>query len=302
MLNIREYVRAESLEQAWELNQKKSSRVLGGMLWLKMSSRPVGTAIDLSGLGLDQIEEKDEEFRIGCMVTLRELELHAGLNRYACGAVRECLRSIVGVQFRNLATVGGSIFGRFGFSDVMTLFLALDTKVELYRRGIVDLEDFAGEKKDRDILVRLIVKKRPQRTVYLSQRNTRTDFPVLACAASLEEKAASQAGRPGVRLVFGARPQIAVARQTDAETAELLRSGELTEQEAAACMERMAEQVPVGSNMRAGAEYRSHLVRVLGRRALMALQAMTAEQRQGGGLPAQGRNRAEEKTGKEAEA
>lgn len=43
------------------------------------------------------------------------------------GAVRESLRHIVGVQFRNLATVGGSIFGRFGFSDVLTMFLALDS-------------------------------------------------------------------------------------------------------------------------------------------------------------------------------
>ena len=33
---IREYKRAESLEEAWQLNQKKSNRVLGGMVWLKM--------------------------------------------------------------------------------------------------------------------------------------------------------------------------------------------------------------------------------------------------------------------------
>ena len=28
---IREYKRAESLEEAWQLNQKKSNRVLGGL-------------------------------------------------------------------------------------------------------------------------------------------------------------------------------------------------------------------------------------------------------------------------------
>ena len=31
---IREYKKAESLEEAWQLNQKKSNRVLGGMGWL----------------------------------------------------------------------------------------------------------------------------------------------------------------------------------------------------------------------------------------------------------------------------
>lgn len=50
---IREYKRAESLEEAWQLNQKKSNRVLGGMVWLKMGKMQIGMAIDLSGLGLD---------------------------------------------------------------------------------------------------------------------------------------------------------------------------------------------------------------------------------------------------------
>ena len=51
-----QYVRAESLEEAYGLYQKKNNFVLGGMLWLKMRKRPFGTAIDLSDLGLDQIE------------------------------------------------------------------------------------------------------------------------------------------------------------------------------------------------------------------------------------------------------
>ena len=125
MIKIKDYIRAGSLEEAYELNQKRSACILGGMLWTKMGERQVQTAIDLSGLGLDQIEESEEEFSIGCMVTLRQMEEHEGLNAYTDGAARESVRSIVGVQFRNLATVGGSIFGRFGFSDVLTLFLAL---------------------------------------------------------------------------------------------------------------------------------------------------------------------------------
>lgn len=67
MMTIREYKRAESLEEAWQLNQKKNNRVLGGMIWLKMEKLNVGTAIDLSGLGLDTVEETDEGFSIGAM-------------------------------------------------------------------------------------------------------------------------------------------------------------------------------------------------------------------------------------------
>ena len=141
MLEIREYRKVRSLEEAWELNQKRGNRVIGGMMWLRMSRGKCGIAVDLSGLGLNRIEETEDSFSIGCMVTLRQLECHKGLNEYADGAVREAVRNIVGVQFRNLATVGGSIWGRYGFSDVLSIFLALDTEVELYRGGRMPLPE-----------------------------------------------------------------------------------------------------------------------------------------------------------------
>ena len=159
MVTIQNYVRAKSLEEAYELNQKKGNCILGGMLWTKMQNRMIQTAIDLCDLGLNEIEETEEEFSIGAMVSLRQLETDAGLNAYTQGAVRDAVKDIVGVQFRNLATVGGSIWGRFGFSDVLTVFLAMDTEVELFQGGRIPLKDFAEKKQDRDILVRLIVKK-----------------------------------------------------------------------------------------------------------------------------------------------
>ena len=80
MITIQNYVQAESLDEAWQLNQKRNARVLGGMLWLKMGQNPVGTAIDLCKLGLDTIEEEESSFSIGAMVTLRALEKHPSLN------------------------------------------------------------------------------------------------------------------------------------------------------------------------------------------------------------------------------
>ena len=35
MMTIREYKQAESLEEAWQLNQKKANRVLGGIFVLE---------------------------------------------------------------------------------------------------------------------------------------------------------------------------------------------------------------------------------------------------------------------------
>ena len=53
MIKIKNYKKVENLEEAWELNQKRTNRIIGGMLWVKMSDANVQTAIDLSGLGLD---------------------------------------------------------------------------------------------------------------------------------------------------------------------------------------------------------------------------------------------------------
>lgn len=264
MLKIREYVKVKDLEEAYQMNQKKSACVLGGMVWLKMGNRNVGTAIDLSGLSLDTIEEREDEFRIGAMTSLRALETHKGLDAYTGGAVKESLRHIVGVQFRNCATVGGSIFGRFGFSDVLTMFLVMDSYVELYKGGVVPMEEFAKSKRDRDILVRIIVKKKPGSMAYLSQRNSSTDFPVLACAAALYEDGSS-------RIAVGACPSRAKLIEDPEGLLKGFLSMDVQEQEKAALdfAAHAQEHVVTGSNMRASKEYRSHLVKVLVKRALL---------------------------------
>jgi len=259
MMTIKNYVRAQSLQQAYELNQNKRNRVIGGMLWLKMSNASVNTAIDLSDLGLDTIEENDSAFSIGAMVTLRQLEKHAGLSAYTQGAMAKAVQDIVGVQFRNLATIGGSIWSRFGFSDVLTVFLSMDAWVELYKGGVMPLEHFAQMKYDSDILLRLIVKKTPGRFVYTAMRNQRTDFPVIACAVS------NIGGE--YRAVIGARPGRAmIVRDEQKLLADGIRS-----QSAAAFARYAADHTPTGSNSRASAEYRSHLVRVLVGRCLTEL-------------------------------
>ena len=272
MFYYNQYVRAQSLDEAYELYQKKPNFVLGGMLWLKMKNKTLGTAIDLCDLGLDQIDEDENEFRIGAYATLRQIETHEALNAYTHGAIAESVRHIVGVQFRNVATVGGSIWGRFGFSDVMTIFRALGAKVQLHKAGIMDLDEFAAlPRTTRDVLVSVIVPKNAKGIVYLSQRNQSTDFPVLTCAV------ANRSGR--YVAVIGASPYMAepvwdedgiLNGITGAETAgnaALTENSENNEK-----IEKfagyVAENIRFGSNIRAGAEYREMICKVLTRRAV----------------------------------
>ncbi len=255
MITFSNYVQAESLDEAYQLNQKKGNAVIGGMLWMKMQKKRYNTIIDLSKLNLNTIEETDEEFKIGCMVTLRDIEQHKSFNEYTCGAARESVRHIVGVQFRNVATVGGSIFGRYGFSDVLTLFMALDCCVELYKGGIVPIAEFANMKYDRDILIRLIVKKKPIKISYKSMRNTKTDFPTLTCAVSKYDGV--------MRAVIGARPMKAVV----VEDKENIFGTCGYDEACSKFAEYVCGNVTTGSNLRAGAEYRKQLVKVLVERA-----------------------------------
>lgn len=239
MLKFRKLACPETIEEAWKLNQSRANCVLGGTGWLKMGDRPWNTAIDLGKLGLDTIEETAQEFRIGAMVTLRQLEQHKGLNDYTNGAVFDCVKHIVGTQFRNCATVGGTFWSRFGFSDVLTCFMVLDASVVLAHAGEIALPEFAAGNFDGDVLTHVVVKKTPVSVAYDSFRNADTDIPVLAVAVARTPE--------GYRAAVGARPARAELVTADTED-------ELKEK---------VQGLTYGSNTRASGEYRAALADTL---------------------------------------
>ena len=252
-----DYVKVTSLAEAYELCQKRSSLVVGGMVWLKMTNVTKRMVIDLSGLGLDRIEENEEDFSIGAMCSLRQLETHEGLNTYFGGIFKECTRHIVGVQMRNCATVGGSVYARFGFSDILTCLLALDAYVELYHGGMVPIKEFAARpvhRDDRDILVRVVIKKDGRKAAYISQRNSSTDFPLLAvCAANLGNQ---------WFVSIGARPAKAALAEFTEDNFDTIK--EMAKQ--------AADAVSYGDNTRGSGQYRHSLAVVYVRRLMERLK------------------------------
>lgn len=250
MATYNNYVMARTLEEAYALNQKQSSVIVAGNMWLRMCGMRRQTAIDLSLLGLDAIEEAEDAFLIGAMTPLRALETHEGLNRETGGAYASALSPIVGTQFRNTATIGGSVYSRFGFSDVSALLLSMGAQVVLYHRGAVPMDIYQREAWDRDIITHIRVPKGVRAGV-ASVRLSKTDIPTLVCAAAGTDE--------GVRLVIGARPARAVvAAEGVAPGAPL------------SAFERIADSVAFGGNLRAGAEYRRKIAPVLMQRAARA--------------------------------
>lgn len=252
-MHIAQYIKAQDLESAWELNQKKGSVIIGGGCWLRLSrQRMYRQVIDIAGLGLDTIEETDAAIRIGAMTTLRQVELSQVLAQYTQGAFREAVRHIVGTQFRNMATMGGSVCGRFGFSDILTLLMALQAEVELYKQGRVSIAEFADEGAGQDIVTHIIIPKTVRHTAYASLRLNATDFPIIACAVSCTDTM--------VYTAIGARPMRANV-QSIARTDVLAKGLEET-------AHVVARGVSYGTNTRGSAAYRQDMATVLCRRLL----------------------------------
>ncbi|PHR25221.1 MAG: 4-hydroxybenzoyl-CoA reductase [Desulfotalea sp.] len=234
------------------------SVVLGGCGYLRLGSRKIRTAIDLARLGLDKIVETADTVEIGAMVTLRDVETDALTVGLAGGVLAKSVENIVGVQLRKCVTLGGSVAGRYPFSDPITALMAVDAELLFHGRGVISLQDYLEGKWGRDILVKIIVPKRQWIAAFTSVRKSVTDYAVLNCAVS-------KSGQD-YRVVVGSRPSRAL-RVTTAEN--FLRENGLTKKSAVRAGELAAESLQFGDNPRGSGEYRKKICPVLVKRALL---------------------------------
>lgn len=263
MFTLMELVQPTSLEEAYEiLTKRKNNVVIGGSAFLRMGKKRIGTGIDLSALNLNLIEESSDYIEIGAMTTLRDLEVNPILNKYFDGVLPKSVRDIIGIQFRNVVTVGGSVFSRYGFSDLIVGLLALETEVELYNGGRMLLEEFLNKNYEKDILVKLYIKKNNANAVYKCMRNSRSDYPILNISVSKTDN--------NFKICVGARPQRATVAY---KASEFLSNNELNEENIIKASEIASEELVFGSNMRASKEYRKAVCKSLVKNALMEVSS-----------------------------
>lgn len=255
MYRVREYACPESIEECARLYKgNKRSRLIGGNLFLRMTSIEIPLAIDLSGCGMDYITENaDGTIRIGAMCSLRSLEMSPLLQGYKSGIVSRSVGEIIGVQFRNLATAGASVASKYGFSDIITPLLACGARVRLFEQGELPLENFLQQPRTRDILTEILLPKTDGKGAFCNFRSSTGDFSILNVAAV----------RYGStwRLAVGARPQCAALATHAME--------QLAQGVSPALAAQMAtDELTFAGNMRASAEYRKTLCTVLCTRVL----------------------------------
>jgi CO/xanthine dehydrogenase FAD-binding subunit len=259
MFTVIDLIQPETLEEAYSiLTSKKNNTVLGGCAFLRMGSKRIGTAVELSKLNLNYISDDEKYIEIGASTSLRELETNILTKTYFNGVLGQAIRDIIGVQFRNVVTIGATVFSKYGFSDLITALLALDTEVELYKGGRMSLEEFLARPYEKDILVKVFIKKSERKAIYDSFRNSSTDYPILNVTVSKLES--------DWKITVGARPSTA---RIAAKASQLLCEGEFSEALAEKASSIAAEELNFGSNMRGSSEYRKALCKVLVKRTIM---------------------------------
>ena len=256
---IGRYERPTTMEEAAALVFGEGGVPLGGGVWTNHATRALGLAVDLSLLGIDGIVDSGDEVTIGAMATIRSLEISPLLER-AFGAVfARATEHIVGVQLRNQVTLGGSVAGKYGFSDLVTLLAALGAQLVFHDGTRTGIADFLLAPRDGPFLLAGIAVRKGQTAAFQSLRIAANDFPVLNACAAFDGAS--------WKLAVGSRP--AAARLCPA-AASLLGNDPAPDPGAAGRSgAQAAAELSFGDDLRAKADYRRTICPVLLERAIL---------------------------------
>lgn len=227
-MKIKELIRPKTVDEAYHLLQSNhKSKLLAGGLFLRLQKSEIPLVIDLSLLDLSYIKDHENGYEIGAMTSLRTLE-KSDLPQ----GIIEAVGQISGVGVRNLATIGGSICGRYPFSDINVALQAMKAVLHFHHRGHMAIDDFLNKGlKEKDILLSVIIPKvGKSSTKYF--KKVYTDFSVVNISYADN------------CLVIGARPGRGIAIEGPIHLDDLM-------------------TIPFASDYRASGEYRQALARAL---------------------------------------
>ncbi len=180
------------------------------------------------------------------------------------------------VQIRNMATLGGNLANGSPAADTATPLLALDSKVVLAdargRRKIPLAAFYSGSRKTKTLIVEVAIPVPPRGARWSFQKLGRTedDISLVNAAAGLQLDSKGRA--KWVRIALGAVAPTPI-RAVNAE--KLLVGRKVDEATLAEVCDEVAREVRPITDVRASAEYRREMCRVLVGRALQECAAGT---------------------------
>jgi aerobic carbon-monoxide dehydrogenase medium subunit len=252
-----EYVRASSLEEALDALAEPDAKALAGgqslLPVLKLRVVRPSRVVDIGRLGLDGIELRDGELRLGALVTWDALARADEADSPGLAALADCAKHVGDLQVRNRGTVGGSLAHADPASDLPAVVLALGARLVVRSaegERTIDADDFfvgpfltaLGE---RELLTEIAFPAPPPGcgSAYVKVEHPATGFALAGAAALVRADGSRTVAVTGV----GARPSL------------------LPEDGSVDALEIYGDRF-------ADAEYRRHLAGVVSRRALAAAE------------------------------
>ncbi len=253
-MKVSEYVKAKSLNEAYDLlRENKKNYIIAGGAWMKLSVKTADKLVSLDGLGLDQIVLKDGFIEIGALSTLGQIETNETIKKLLDGILVQATGNIMGVNIRNIATIGGSVMGKFSFSDIYPVLEVLDTKLVFHKHGEVELLDFLNNTKfEKDILVKIKIRNQKGKGFFKKVATTPLDFSIINVACSYVENR--------LKITVGSTPYIAKPCIKAMEYINGVK--EITSEVIDKCSSIVLEEVKFSKNIRGSKEYREEIAKV----------------------------------------
>ena len=279
---VEAFYRPGTVREALRLLQNGKNRarvVAGGTDLVVEGDRSIRFLIDITHAGLSYIRRKGKACVIGATTTMATLENSPAIRALADGILARAAATCGSVQIRNMATLGGNLANGSPAADTAAALLALDAEVVLAdargRRKIPLTEFYSGLRKTapgKALLIEVAIPALPRGGRWSFQKlgRTESDISLVNTAAGLQLDPQGRA--KWVRIALGAVAPTPI-RAVHAE--KLLAGCKVDPSTLAEVCDEVAREVRPITDVRASAEYRREMCRVLVRRALEECAART---------------------------
>ncbi|AKI96694.1 FAD binding domain-containing protein [Kosmotoga pacifica] len=275
LINVKEYFKPTSVQEAFELfNEDRSHSVLlaGGTTVALMKSSTIERIIDLENLGLNSIAENEDSVVAGAMVTIEDFRKNPIVQKHFGNFFFDAFSLVGSWQLRNMATIGGSIAPRLGWSDVTTCLIATGARLIVYdEQGYknISIDEFNHTPKEKKPLITNIIFP-GDGYHYSFKKFSKSTFDIAIINVAVGVKLNDDIIED-TRVVVGSRPQFPTRFSAVEEGIKGLKLDATT---ASIARNLTFENFEGGSNLKASVEYRQHLASMFVERALLEIREM----------------------------
>ncbi len=280
-----EYIKPRTLGEALDLLSKYKKEAItyaGGtdaLVSMREGEIKPKYVIDIKELTeLSKIKSKNGQWSLGTLVTWSAL-MNSGTLQKRLPIFNEAAKVFGSPQIRNKATIGGNICTASPSCDLGPVLLVLDAELKVAgkrRKRTIPITEFFLKRKQTslakdEILTEILVKTPPKdmATAFLKHRRTGVDLAIVNVAVAVKVK---KNKFDSVKIALGG---VAPTPMRAIKAEEKLKGVECTDENIESAAQVASGETRPISDVRASAEYRKELAKVLVKRAIKsALQKM----------------------------